>query len=162
MTEDEFKPYWTLLCEAKNRTPSAPLTRVYAVIMKSEGITAQQWASACTAAIRFSEYMPTPQALVDLALGVNFGTQALAAWDEALAAVRENRRSTLPDDARRLLNSSTMGQTLGMVETKQLQWVKKEFLQRYAEHLSTLATQRTPSLLAPKETRGKVSRVLEY
>lgn len=153
MTETEFMPFWNLLCEAKNRVPSAPLTRIYAVIVKAEGITAQQWATACTAAIRFNEFMPTPQALVDLALGGNFSAHALTAWDEALAAIKENRRSALDDAARKIMNSATNGQALGHVETKQIQWIKKEFLERYAAHLSTEAANRTPSLLAPVQTK---------
>ena len=153
MTEAEFMPFWNLLCEAKNRVPSAPLTRIYAVIVKAEGITAQQWAAACTAAIRFNEFMPTPQALVDLALGSNFGGLALSAWDEALAAITDNRRSLLNDAARKLMNSATNGVALGHVETKQIAWVKKEFLERYTAHLSSEATTRTPSLLAPVQLK---------
>ena len=148
MTEIEFSSYWTLLCEAKNRTPSAALTRMYALIIKSEGITAQQWAKACTAAIRFERFMPTPQQLVDLAHGHDFKGLALAAWDLAMAAALRNERADgLDADARRLLNSATNGESLSMINLDQLPWLKKEFVERYTQHLADQAANCTPSLL---------------
>jgi len=157
MNEQEFSAFWKLLCEAKGRTPSAPLTRMYALIVQSENVTAEQWITACTHAIRFSAFMPTPQELINFAQGQDFKTVALEAWDVALLAVRQDVRAEITSEARRILNSATNGQGLGMVDLKHFPFVKKEFLERYADHLAKEASARTPNLLAPAQNRELTS-----
>lgn len=153
MTETEFLAYWELLCERHRIAPSAPLTRMYALTLRGEGLTAQEWATAVAASIRFDDFMPSVQKLIDYARP-SFKVQALAEWDACIDRVQAGLPATLPGTATRaLMNRVTNGTPLGEVDKDRLPWLKREFVERYVEHLAEQARTRTPALspAAPKE-----------
>lgn len=154
MTEQEFAAYWKVLCERHGKTgerrPSTPITRVYALTLESEGITAEQWGRAVALSIRHDDFFPSAQRLVDYARGGrDFEALALAEWDAALTRARAGEMATLPQTlTRRLMNSATNGTPLGDVPSDQLPWIKREFLRRYADALKEEANNKTPALLS--------------
>lgn len=148
MTENEFLLYWKLLCERHRIEPSAPLTRVYALTLRGEGLSAAEWATAVAASIRFDQFMPSVQQLIDHARP-SFKARALEEWDACLERARQNQPATLPGSATRtLMNQVTNGVPLGQVDQERLPWIKKEFLERYVGHLTTEARHTTPALVA--------------
>lgn len=154
MTEGEFSAWWELLCERFGRTPSAPLTRIYAQIVKGEKLTAAQWGAAVTAAVRFDDFMPSPQRLVNLARGgQDFAALALSEWDACLERARLGEAATMPGTlTRTLMNRVTNGVPLGQVDASRLDWLKKEFVRRYGDELAKEASANTPALLPARPT----------
>lgn len=149
MNEAQFTAYWELLCERHRQKPSAALTRLYAVTIRGEGITADEWAQAIALSIRFDQFMPSVQQLIDHARP-GFKAQALGEWDACLSRARAGEVATLPGTpTRTLMQSVTNGRPLGEVPQERLEWVKREFLERYAAHLTEQAKTRTLSLTAP-------------
>jgi hypothetical protein len=157
MTEGEFSAHWVLMCEMLNHKPSAFKTRSIAVIMKAEGITAEQWARGCTHAIRHEQFFPTVQELINWSLGYDFEEKALLTWDKAVQAAARNEASGIEKEAKTILMSATSGQNLGMIETKRIDWIRSEFVKRYTKHLATAAAGKTPNLLSS----GQPSPMLE-
>lgn len=157
MNEQEFAAYWKVLCEAKFRQPSAPVTRMYALTLKAEGITADEWGRAVAASIRYDDFFPSVQRLIDYARGgQDFDALALAEWDACLERARAGEAATLPGTVtRKLMNASTNGVPLGNVDAERLPWIKREFLKRYADHLKAEATSKTPALL-PSSSRKEL------
>lgn len=148
MTEQEFKAYWELLCERYGRAPSGPLERLYALTVRGAGLTTQEWGQAVAAAIRFDDFFPSAQTLIDYARP-SFKAQALSEWDACMERMRRNEAATLPNThTRTLINKITFGVPLGEITDKdRLPWVKKEFIERYTEHLIEQAKSATPALL---------------
>lgn len=135
MTDQEFTAYWELLCERHGKTPSAPLTRVYAMTIKQEDLSAQEWAAAVTTSIRFDQFMPSAQQLIDHAR-TSFKDQAMEEWDACMARMRRGDMVTEPNSAtRKILNSVTHGRPLGEMQIDRMDWLKREFVERYAKHL---------------------------
>lgn len=148
MTEQEFKAYWELLCERYGRAPSGPLERLYALTVRGEGLTTTEWGQAVAAAIRFNDFFPSVQTLIDYARP-SFKTQALSEWDACVERMRRNEPATLPNTHTRvLMNKLTFGVALGdIVDKDRLPWIKKEFVERYTDHLTEQAKSATPALL---------------
>lgn len=149
MKPTDFNLYWNLLLEKWNRQPSAALTRLYAVTVQAEGITAEQWGNAVAASIRYDQFFPSIQQLLDYARGGrDFDALALSEWDACLERLMANQTATLPGtETRRLMNLATNGRPLVEVADKELVWIKREFLKRYADHLKAQAAGTTPALL---------------
>ncbi|EYB69085.1 hypothetical protein DEIPH_ctg011orf0053 [Deinococcus phoenicis] len=148
MTELEFTAYWELLCERHKQTPSAPLTRLYALTIRGAGLTADEWAQAIAASVRFDDFFPSVQKLIDYARP-SFKAQALSEWDAAVDRATRGEAATLPGTyTRTLMNRVTNGKPLGEVDADRLPWLKREFLERYAEHLTQQAQAATPVLTA--------------
>lgn len=156
MTETEFLAYWELLCERHRLAPSAPLTRVYALTLRGEGVTAQEWATAVAASLRFDDFLPGVQKLIDYARP-SFKAQALAEWDACLERVKRGEAATVPGPTRTLMNSVTNGRPLGQVDEDRLPWMRREFLERYEAHLKGQAQGRTPAL-----TNGQTAKELSH
>jgi hypothetical protein len=147
MTENEFLPWYQLLCESKNQAPSAPMTRMCAQIVQAEGITAEQWARACTRAIRYDRFMPTFQELVEYAKGQDQKTETLAVWNAILRAQEQDVRADIPDAARTILRAATNGFKLADLDSRTRSFAKKEFLEEYGKLLTEQAINATPALL---------------
>lgn len=153
MTDTEFLLYWELLLERYGRTPSAALTRMYALTLKAERLSRDEWGAAVQACIRFEQFWPSPQQLIDYARP-SFRVTALAEWDGCMERVKRGEAATLPSTYTRvLMNRVTNGKPLGEVPTERLEWLKKEFLERYTEYLTDEAKSRTPALIAPQPAR---------
>ncbi len=155
MTEREFETYWELLCERYGKTLSSPLVRLYAVTIRGEGLSGEEWGRAVAQAIRHNDFMPSIQKLIDYARP-GFKAQALSEWDACLNRARAGEVATLPGTpTRTLMQSVTNGRPLGEVPQERLEWVKREFLERYTALLGEQAAQRTPALIpAPRRVLG--------
>ena len=152
-SDAQFAASWTVLEDRFNRKHNAQTVKIYRDILETE-LSAGQFAEACRAAFRFETYFPAPQRLIDLGQGTDgFQGLALSVWDDAMEAVRRDERSSLSDAARRLLLGATNGVPLGQCESKELTWIKKEFVARMTEHYRQQAMGNTPALpsSAPKE-----------
>lgn len=146
MTEREFKMFWELLCERYGRAPSAPLERVYALAIRSANLTTDEWGAAVAAAVRFDDFFPSAQRLIDYARP-SFKAQALNEWDACLDRAKRNEPATLPGTlTRTLMNRVTNGVALGNVDEDRLPWIKREFCERYAQALLDEAKAGTPAL----------------
>lgn len=133
-SEGQFEAAWAVLEDRWNRKFSTPTAGMYRAILEEE-LTAEQFAHACRAAFRHEQFFPTPQRLIELGTGTTPETAARALWDAALLAIRAGERSSLSDDERTLLLSACHGRSPADLDTKQLEWSKREFITRYAGHL---------------------------
>ncbi|UQN06320.1 hypothetical protein [Deinococcus sp. QL22] len=158
-SDQHFAAAWTVLEDRFNRKHNAQTVKIYHDILAAE-LTADQFAEACRAAFRFEQFMPSPQKLIDYGLGAgDFQAQALSAWDDLVTRVNRGEQATTESGPiRTLLNSVCNGQPLGMMETRQFPFLKKEFVERYAQQLLTEARTNTPVLVAPIQ---EVARVLQ-
>ena len=146
MNEQDFLQYWELLCERHKMAPSGPLTRMYALTVRGEGLTAEEWATAVASSLRFDDFMPSVQKLIDYAR-VSLKSQALAEWDACMERVKRGEAATLPGThTRSLMNRVTDGRALDQMDVDRLPWLKREFVERYTEHLKSEAQTRTPAL----------------
>lgn len=153
----QFAAAWTVLEDRFGRKHNAQTVKIYRDILQVE-LTAEQFSEACRAAFRMETFFPSPQKLIDYGTGAgDFTLRALAAWDEAIERVTRGLPATdAPGPVRTLLRGACNGEQLGMIDTKSLQFVKKEFVSRYGQHLVEEAKRATPALAAPE-----VSRVLQ-
>ncbi|UQN06792.1 hypothetical protein [Deinococcus sp. QL22] len=158
-SDAQFAAAWTVLEDRFHRKHNAQTVKIYRDILAAE-LTAEQFAEACRAAFRFGKYMPSPQELIDYGLGAgDFQARALGVWDGLVERVgRGEQATTEPGPVRSLLNSVCNGQALGMVDMKHFPFLKKEFVERYAQQLLTEARTNTPMLTAPM---SEVARVLQ-
>ncbi|MFB9994100.1 hypothetical protein ACFFLM_19255 [Deinococcus oregonensis] len=157
-SDAQFAAAWTVLEDRFNRKHNAQTVKIYRDILSAE-LSAEQFAEACRAAFRFEQFMPSPQKLIDYGIGTgDFQAQALSTWDDLVAHVNRGEAATTePGPVRTLLNSVCNGQPLGLMETRQFPFLKKEFVERYAQQLLTDARTNTPVLTAAPE----VARVLQ-
>jgi len=147
LSDHVFAAGWTVLQDRFGRAFSTQTTKIYREILSAE-LTDIAFQTACRAAFRFETYFPSPQKLIDLATGKDFEALALAEWDACLTRARSGEMATLPNtSARTLMNSATNGVPLGSVAADRLDWIKREFVKRYAAQLATEAQQRTPAVL---------------
>lgn len=145
-SDAQFAASWTVLEDRFNRKHNAQTVKIYRDILEAE-LNALQFADACRAAFRFETYFPAPQRLIDLGRGTDgFKGLALTVWDDAMEAVRRDERSSLSDTARRLMLGATNGVPLGQCDSKELTWIKKEFVERMADHYRQEAMSATPAL----------------
>lgn len=146
-SDAQFAAAWTVLEDRWGRRHNAQTVKIYRDILTAE-LSEAQFADACRAAFRLDTFFPSPQRLIDLGTGSQgFHLQAIAAWDTCMDRMRRGEQITEPGSLeRRLLNSVTHGQPLGHVETKQLDFLKKEFVTRYTSELAQQAAARTPAL----------------
>lgn len=146
-SDAQFAATWTILEDRWARKHNAQTVKIYRDILSAE-LTAEQFTAACRAAFRLDTFFPSPQRLIDLGTGSQgFNLQAIAAWDTCMDRMRRGEQITEPGSLeRRLLNSVTHGQPLGLIETRQLDFLKKEFVARYTSELAQQAVERTPAL----------------
>lgn len=164
-SDAQFAASWTILEDRFNRKHNAQTVKIYRDILSAE-LSAEQFADACRAAFRFEQFMPSPQKLIDYRHGAgDFQAQALGIWDALVGRVtRGEPATTEPGPVRAMLNSVCGGQPLGHMETRALPFLKKEFVERYAQHLLTEAHTSTPLLAPAQELQspgGEVTRVLQ-
>ena len=139
-SDAQFAAAWTVLEDRYNRKHNAQTVKIYRDILESE-LTAAEFTDACRAAFRMETFFPSPQKLIDLGKGgQDFNLRALAAWDTCMTRFLAGDAATDSGTIeRRLINSLTHGAGLRMIETKQLDFMKREFVQRYAAELSQQA-----------------------
>lgn len=149
MTEQEFSQWWKLLCERFNREPSAPMTRIYAVYVRSQNVTAAEWAEAVQQAVIFEKFFPEPAHLVNLGRGgKDFEARALAEWDACMTRMMAGEAATLPNTlTRKLMNASTNHTPLSEIPTNRLHHIQRDFLKRYADALKDEQKSNMPALL---------------
>lgn len=146
-SDAQFSAAWTVLEDRFNRKHNDQTVKIYRSILSAE-LSAEQFAEACRAAFRFEQFMPSPQKLIDYGLGAgDFQTRALTTWDELVARVKRGEMATTePGPVRTLLNSVCNGQALGSMDFKHFPFLKKEFVERYAQQLFEEAKGNTPAL----------------
>lgn len=145
-SDAQFAASWTVLEDRFNRKHNAQTVKIYRDLLEGE-LTGPQFSDACRAAFRFETYFPSPQRLIDLGQGTDgFKGRALGVWDTAMESMRKQERSPLSDVERRHLLGATNGVSLGQCETKELGWIKKEFVERVAEEYRQQAMSATPAL----------------
>lgn len=157
-SDAQFAATWTVLEDRWNRKHNAQTVKVYRDILAAE-LTADQFAEAARLAFRFETFFPAPQKLIDYGLGAgDFTERAITEWDEAMGRVTRGLTSTEEaGPVRDLIRSVCGGQQLGLVDSRDLVFARKEFIERRAAQLSGMARNTTPELAASSE----VSRVLQ-
>lgn len=150
MNKTEFLGPWVMLCERFNRKPSQPVMQFYVDIMRQEGLSAEEWRRGVFGVMRFEQFWPSPEQLLEHARGgKSLEVQAQEEFAACLARAQRGEAATLPNTyTRTLMNSVTNGRPLGELSHTDINWAKREFVQRFTAHLKQAAVSRTPALEA--------------
>lgn len=158
MNNQEFAVYWSLLLERYNRNMSGPMSRVYRGILDAEQITAEEWARAVSECIRYEQFWPSPQQLVDYARPQGLFTEkALSEWDDVVDAISKGRSLTEDAEIRRALRLSGNGANIRHVDHTALRFIKREFIERRTKHHKSKS--KTPDALSYENPQRLTSSV---
>lgn len=135
-----FTAQWAILEDRFQTRHNAETAALYLEALDEE-LTTEQFLVACRRAFRYETFFPSPQNLIDHALG-DFAAQADAAWDDIMLRWGGNQ-SVLTDEgslSRKILNIIGGAHTLRNANDYGLRDMREQFLRRYARALRGDAT----------------------
>jgi len=147
INESVFKTEWAILSERFNKKFSAPVTARYYQFLSPQMDT-EQFRAACAAAFVSNEFFPTPDDLVRSVRGSEEG-EALGQWDLCQRIMEGERHiiDRMSPAGKRVVGLLGGVGRLGQTEVDKVAFLRRDFLQFYADTLEA-----DPMTLLPEVT----------